>query len=157
LFYDRDNDCIAELPSGKPGKVTVKKALEPGQVGYFFNVQNNLENENFYKGSAKLKIRVIGRRYAVTDGQVKIQGLRAKIKKFNDNRESDCNLVNWYHYLNFIAIVFDRNDNEFFNEIHGKLIDWVAKIGKQEELAQEPYTNPDFQSWKKAISNNCTN
>jgi hypothetical protein len=78
-FYDKDNDCIALIPSGKPGKVTVNKnAEEPGQDGYFFHIDNTIVNEKFYKGSERLKIGVIGARYAMVEGPVKIQGLLGK-------------------------------------------------------------------------------
>jgi hypothetical protein len=51
LFYDKDNNCLAEIPSGKPGKVTVNKnAEEPGHDDYFFHVENTLEKEMYYKG-----------------------------------------------------------------------------------------------------------
>ena len=103
---------MAAIPSGKPGKVTVNKnAEEPGQDGYFFHVDNTLVNEKFYEGSAKLKIGVIGPRYAMVEGPVKIQGLLGKIKQFNVNREADCNLVNWYHFFKLVAIVFDSDQN----------------------------------------------
>ncbi len=152
LFYDKDNDCMGAIPSGKPGKVTVNKnADEPGQEGYFFNVDNTLVNEKSYQGSDKLEIGVIGPRYLMLDGPVKIEKLSGKIKQFNVNREADCNLVNWYHFFKLVAIVFDSDYNRFFNGIHDKLIEWIARIHKKEEWSQEPYANPDFSSWKNAI------
>jgi hypothetical protein len=47
--------------------------------------------------------------------------------------------------------VFDSDHSRFFNGIHDQLIKWIAKIGKQEGWAQEPYANPDFSSRKNAI------
>jgi hypothetical protein len=143
---------MGAIPSGKPGKVTVNKnADEPGQDGYFFNVDNTLVNEKSYQGSDKLEIGVIGPRYLMLEGPVKIEGLWGKIKQFNVNREADCNLVNWYHFFKLVAIVFDSDYNQFFNGIHDQLIQWIARIHKQEEWSQEPYANPDFSSWKYAI------